>query len=337
MQSSFNQVEDFLMDEKFRSWVLAPTPELNSYWGEWLENNHVKKDLFEQAEHMARNIEFSTYKASAESKEDILENIQTETQDWNKTRIPSFWNNWLKVAAVLVLGFGMGYILSQLNFNPFDAFSDSNMVTLENPYGLRSHYSLSDGSEIYLNAGSSIEFPEKFTTSVRKVKLKGEAYFEVKSDKNRPFEVISDNLSVTVLGTKFNFNSENGQNAVALVEGKVEYQEKTTGSSIILKPGQMASFSQNDSKFYLTDFDKDQVMGWKDGKLVFRDANLQQVKTKLEKWYGLSISIENPGKSSRWSYTASFSNESLETVLLNMSTVKNFSYEIKGNEILIKF
>lgn len=337
MESAYNQIEDFLIDEDFKSWVLNPTPELTAQWSAWKQENPKKVSLFEKAEQVARRLEFSTYQAETATKEEILKRIKTETQDWNQTKHFTLWNNWVRVAAAILIAFGLGYLFSELTLNSDQNKRSAEIVYRENPYGIRSHYLLSDGSEVYLNAGSSIEFPKNFEVSERVVKIKGEAYFEVKSDKKRPFKVVSNEMTVTVLGTKFNFNSDAGQNSVALIEGKVEYQDNTSGSSIIMKPGQLASFDTKASKFNLSDFDQNLILGWKNGVLVFRDASLDQVAHNLEKWYGVEISIETSGKSPDWSYTASFSNESLETVLLNMSTVKNFSYEIDGRNVRIDF
>lgn len=340
MNDSYNKVEDFLTDELFRSWVTNPTPEIESHWDLWLGNHPEKKEMVLEAKKIVKGLEFSVYKPDSEIKEHILKNIKSETPNWNrpKQKQVDLFQYWSKIAAILIFSVGIGSLIFYLN-KPTDnkAITSNNMIVKKNPMGVRSHYVLSDGSEIFLNAGSVIEFPEKFDSNQRIVKLLGEAYFEVQPDISRPFKVVSDKLTVTVLGTKFNFNSDYQSNSVALVEGKVMYSENHSSLDTILIPGQMAKFDENRSRFSLSDFDEEKVIGWKDGKLIFRDASFDEVVNDLKKWYGVTIAIKNKSSKIDWSYTASFSNESLETVLLNMSTVKGFDYKISRKEVTISF
>lgn len=337
MENNFEQVEDFLMDEKFRNWVLNPNEELTSYWDNWLSRNPDKEGLLQEAIASARSIGFTSYTANADAKERILKQIKTETPNWNRPRQLTMWNYWSRIAAILVVTFGLGYLFNEYLTNTPDFSDDIEIVYRENPNGVRSHYSLSDGSEVYLNAGSSIEFPRIFDQNERIVKITGEAYFEVKSDKNRPFKVLSENLEVKVLGTKFNFNSDADQQAVALLEGSVAFTDLQSGSSILLNPGQMAEYDQKTKDFELSAFDQELILGWKNGHLMFKDASFKEVISNLEKWYGVSIASDSLDHNSDWSYSGKFRNESLETVLLNMSTVKNFSYEIDGKNVRLKF
>lgn len=339
MEESLKNIEDFLLNEDFRSWVQNPTPELDNRWGDYVKNNPDKAKILSQAKGIISSLEFKQYPSNTETRERILHNIKSETKDWNTSRqlrfsIPQYW---ARIAAILILSVSLSYLLFYFTNNDKPVQAGANIIKKENPLGVRSHYILSDGTEVFLNAGSSISFPRNFTGKDRVVNLNGEAYFEVKSDKNRPFKVVSDRLSVSVLGTKFNFNTTFETNAVALVEGKVKYSNDRLGEEVILRPGQMASYNETASEFMISDFDADVMLGWKDGNLVFQDASLEQVIDGLNKWYGVSVEVENIGSSQKWSYTASFRNESLETVLLNMSTVKDFTYEISDHQVTISF
>ncbi len=338
MNNLYHDIEDLLADELFRNWVKHPTAELNAHWELWISNHPDKREMMQEAKQIAARVKFSEFKPTSEIKEQILTNIKAETPDWNRSKRIDLFQPWFKIAAILVLALGLGatvFFLTQPTVNQEVAYTEH--ILKENPMGVRSHYILSDGTEIYLNAGSSIEFPKKFVGEERVVKLRGEAYFEVYHDPTKPFKVVANDLTVTVLGTKFNFDANAGSNSVALLEGKVRYAEKLSSSDTILAPGQMAKFDPQASSFRFSAFDEEDVIGWKDGKLVFRDASFEEVLTDLRKWYGVNIKIENESPNVNWSYTGSFSNESLETVLLNMSTVKGFDYVIARREVTISF
>lgn len=339
MNNSLNDIDDFLLDEDFKSWVLNPTPDLDKYWDEFLKSNPDKNVAIAEAKKLIKGIKYKHYKEDTDRRAYILKQIKSETHGWNRPKQVKLspMQYWVRVAAILIFSVSISYLVFQWKDSDKPESVVSNIVKKENPLGVRSHYILADGTEVYLNSGSSIEFPKNFNDDERIVKLDGEAYFEVNHDISRPFKVLSDKLSVTVLGTKFNVNSRDNVNAVALTEGSVRYTNNDSGNNVILKPGQMATFDPKDADFNVSDFDPEVIIGWKDGKLLFRDASFEEVIEKIKNWYGVDVVIENGTASTHWSYTASFRNESLETVLLNMSTIKGFSYAISNNSVTISF
>lgn len=338
MENAFNDIEDFLTDESFRSWVKHPTPELDTHWKLWIEANQTKIDLVDQARGIVQSLNFREFQPDSVSKELILEKIRLDST--RQSRPFSFQNIWYKVAAVIIFALGISALIrlntSKENRNELLS-NNSDLVQKNNPVGVKSKHMLPDGSTVFLNSASSIEYPKTFEANARIVKITGEAFFQVTKDVNRPFKVLLDGFEVVVLGTTFNVNANLASPAVALVEGRVQVNSGSHDASLELAPGQMAIFNKDQLSFTSTSFDVDYVTGWKDGYLVFKEATLDEVVEKLHIWYGIDISVLNKPKSGDWSYTANFKNESLKSVLENMSTLRSFDYVIKNDSLIISF
>lgn len=171
---------------------------------------------------------------------------------------------------------------------------DQAMVynTLSNPRGSKViDMQLSDGSHVWLNAGSSITYPVAFTGNDRCVKLEGEGYFEIAKDAKRKFIVITGGVSTEVLGTHFNVNAfkDDEQNIkITLLEGSVKVNNSQMTSS--LEPGQQALVA-NEIKIE-TDVDMHLVMAWKNGYFQFDRASLQSVMKELARWYDVEVVYE---------------------------------------------
>ena len=140
------------------------------------------------------------------------------------------------------------------------------------PFGKRSNISLSDGTKVWLNAGSKLIFPQKFSGKNRKVYLKGEAYFEVFKDKEIPFIVSADNMNVTVHGTEFNMRNNDFENdlEVVLVVGAVSLRENSSinilDKEVKLTPNQKAVYSKAENKTIVeSNVDVAYYTAWKEG------------------------------------------------------------------------
>lgn len=339
MVNSFNDIEDFLIDQSFRSWVLNPTPELDFYWNAWIDDNADKTGLLLQAKEIISRINFEEFEVDYESKERILNQIKFETSDWNKPKRSINLTYWLRAAAVVVFAVMLGVLTNHYSSQnqQTEVVAKVEMLLKENPYGVRTQHELSDGTRVFLNAGSQMQYPSKFGTNSREVVLSGEAYFEVAKDASRPFIVNANGLEVEVLGTKFNFITYLGKQSVALLEGSVNVSEILTNKEVILKPGQEVTLHSESNEFIVDSFDEQLVFGWTVGKLVFQEASFEEVKARLEKWYGINISVTNPPTPSEWSYTGSFNNQSLKSVLLNMSIVRAFEYKVSNDSVRMDF
>jgi len=163
---------------------------------------------------------------------------------------------------------------------------------LTTPKGGQYKVQLPDGSQVWVNAASSLKYPTAFATSERIVELKGEGYFEIAKDKTKPFKVkLADGSEVKVLGTHFNIMAYENEKSkdVTLLEGSVEITKDNNEQS--LTPGQQGRISS--SKIILVNsVDTDQVTAWKNGQFIFHDADIQSIMRQVARWYDVDIKYE---------------------------------------------
>ncbi|MCG8310098.1 MAG: DUF4974 domain-containing protein [Cytophagales bacterium] len=207
--------------------------------------------------------------------------------------------------------------------------------------GQKLSFHLEDGSKVILNAGSNLIYPSGFSDTERKVILKGEAFFEIRKDANRPFRVVTDSIVTTALGTSFNVNAfpSVGKIEIALVSGKVTVQQLSQSDSanyMLLEPGEMATIVRGDHSFIKKTYDYREVASWKDGILFYRDADFHEIVKSLESWYGVRIKFNRPPQKT-WQFTGKFEDETLEDILIALQFGHDFDYEIRGKEIKLNF
>ena len=174
------------------------------------------------------------------------------------------------------------------------------MNTMHTPRGGQYRLTLPDGTQVWLNAASSITYPVAFTGKERKVTISGEAYFEVVKNKESPFIVdVDDKSSIDVLGTHFNVNSYAEESAIktTLLKGSVKVTPGTAerpgspSGAVVLKPGQQAQLHQQRLSVS-NNADIDKVMAWRNGLFNFEDASLEEVMHQLARWYDVEIIYE---------------------------------------------
>jgi hypothetical protein len=181
--------------------------------------------------------------------------------------------------------------------NELDENPTMNTVVI--PYGNRSVISLSDGTKVWLNAGSRLIYPSKFVDKTREVYLVGEAFFKVEKNEEMPFIVKTSNLSVKVLGTQFNVLAYPEDNSIqtVLTEGSVEVIKANAGlfeKSVRLVPGQMALFNKNDNETKVYEVDVEYYTLWTEGIFSFRNTDLSRLVKKLERYYNIRFDYANP-------------------------------------------
>ncbi|WP_352422558.1 FecR domain-containing protein [Proteiniphilum sp.] len=157
------------------------------------------------------------------------------------------------------------------------------------PYGKRSKVVLSDGTQVWLNSGSTLEFPSTFSGEKREVFLSGEMYIEVAPEKNKSFYVHTSGYNVKVYGTKFNVSSYSGaSSSVVLVEGSVSLQS-TDRQELFLSPNEQAVYSETSGTFDTRKVDVHSFISWKEGYLSFEDTPVIEALKQIERYYNLSF------------------------------------------------
>jgi transmembrane sensor len=164
--------------------------------------------------------------------------------------------------------------------------------TLTTPRGGQFKLTLPDGSNVWLNAASSITYPTAFTGKERKVEITGEAYFEIAHDAGKPFKVGLNGMEVKVLGTHFNINGYNDEANIktTLLEGSVSLSKGNLVA--MLNPGQQAQLANNGKLNVIDNVDVDQVVAWKNGYFSFSRTDLKSVMRQIARWYDVDIKYE---------------------------------------------
>lgn len=210
--------------------------------------------------------------------------------------------------------------------------------TLTVPYGKHFEILLSDGTNVHLNAGTSLKYPVKFIKGQkREVFLKGEAFFNVAKDAKHPFMVKSDDLYVQVLGTKFNVSSyfEDKETDVVLVEGSVDLFSKLDSKEhVLLKPGFKGSFNKKETNISTSKVITNIYTSWVHGELVFRNISFNDILKKMERQYNVNI-VNNNIEIASEKFNASFRNEPIEKILEYFKITYGINYAIQENKILI--
>jgi len=148
---------------------------------------------------------------------------------------------------------------------------------------------LSDGTKVWLDAESELEYPVKFVSNGREVKLKGRAYFEVKKDIDRPFSVSAGEFRLRVYGTEFNMDVYPGDSVrVVLVNGMVGFKANAATPEYHLKPGQLGNANMLTGKVEICDVDSYPYVAWKNREIVFADERLETILDELSRWYDVS-------------------------------------------------
>lgn len=312
---------------------------------DWLLSDAVHKDLFSAYK--------STWQLLAKSRVDAAinlddewnalqikikqENTDTETpkiitlNESRKNRFSGFPSLW-KVAAAFTVLFVSSFILYYYTANP------RNIMLSAKAGNMIVH--LPDGTEVALNNGSTITYPEKFTLRKREIEISGEAYFTIKHDSTRPFVIVSGNARIEDLGTSFNVNTQAASGAieVVLTSGEVAiYYKGWKTEKVVLAPGEKAEIEKTGRKITRTTNPDRNYMAWKTRKLIFENTTLSEIVTTLNTVYRSNI-IRLPAELAGCRLTATFSDQPLKSVLnvlqktLDLKITESAtSIEISGN------
>ncbi|MGC6480318.1 MAG: FecR family protein [Flavobacteriaceae bacterium] len=216
---------------------------------------------------------------------------------------------------------------------------DYRLNTLEVPYGQQFGLVLEDGTQVQLNAGSSITFPEAFSPNApRRIQLKGEAFFKVASDADRPFIVESHELEVEVLGTAFNVMSypDEDRVEVVLTEGLVQLKDiHRLDHALLLTPDHRAIFRLADQQFTVDAVPTALYTSWIDGKVVFRDLSFDQIIQRLERLYNVKIYLRDSQLAAEIFYAGfDLQADRLEDVLQYFQKIHPFEYRVLDAQTL---
>lgn len=324
------QAEDFAADESFLAYYLKSDPEAVAFWEHWIRTHPEKLDEVVAAESLLDLLTVRLPSLEFEQEKDRLEAYIDEAPVIGLPKRKP----WLIAASILlVLSLGAGFWYA--NRTPRTEAPIVEWVHYSTPNGKKTKLTLSDGSTVILNAASTIHYPKAFVSDIREIRLEGEAYFSVQHEAQKPFLVRTGGLTTRVLGTEFNVSAypEKAEISVALLKGKVQLED-TLHQQLQLVPGQQAVYQRAQHELRKISFDSLAVSGWKDGYLVFKNADFKTIAEALERTYGYQLILQHPTQP--WQYTGTFHREDVRQVLETICFSKHLTYSIHQRTIYLR-
>lgn len=208
------------------------------------------------------------------------------------------------------------------------------MHTLYTPHGTQYQLQLPDGTNVWVNAASSITYPTVFTGGKREVSITGEAYFEVAKNKELPFIVKTNDMQVEVTGTHFNINSYTDEPypVTTLLEGGVKVSRSNI--TVQLKPGEQSVSGPESNLTVRKDVNTDEVMAWKNGYFHFESADLPTILRQLSRWYEINVTYDGPAPKDKF-FVIIKRNSTLSAVLKALQA-NNVQFSIDGKNVKVK-
>lgn len=205
--------------------------------------------------------------------------------------------------------------------------------TMSTPVGGTYKLTLADGTNVFLDAASSIKYPVAFVGNERRVEITGQAYFEVAHNKQKPFKVTTKGQTVEVLGTHFNVNAYNDEEVTrtTLLEGSVKVSNG--GKVALLRPGQQSIIAVNKAAITVSDADLETAVAWKDGVFSFKRADLKTVMRQFARWYDVEVIYENGIPNA--AITGKVSRTANAAQILKIITSLGIKFKMDGKKISI--
>ena len=264
-----------------------------------------------------------------EAEKKVLANIATTRRNIARTLIIY----WQRMAAVLVIPLLIicTYLFLEKDNGVYD---EIEYQEVKSPHGTFSEVRLPDGTNVWLNGGSTLKYPLTFRKGERDVFLSGEGYFEVHSDKENPFIVKTGQITLRATGTAFNVEAYGSDSitAVTMVNGKIDVAFGNS-SPVAMVPGERASFNNLTKQCLIAKTDPYKWYAWKDGLMIFRDDPLSYVFKRLGLTFNVNIELKDPSLANA-PYRATFEYESLDEILrlLEMSAPLHFKQNKRVND-----
>ena len=207
---------------------------------------------------------------------------------------------------------------------------------LSTPRGKTFEVVLGDGSKIWLNADSRLEYPSCFVGDRRVVKLYGEAYFQISKDEKRPFIVETDGLQTIVLGTEFNVRNYKKENShVTLIEGSVKVNNTANEYSVVLSPGENARIME-DGSLGVQKVDVDTYIYWRDGYFYFDNRTLAEIMQDIGRWYNVNVVFDDARVMDYKLRYFCKRDEGIEKAVERLQYLKKAQVSLEGNTVYIR-
>jgi transmembrane sensor len=301
----------------------------------WIGESPANKRLFNETQRIWEKSQ--SYFSASEISSD-RDKIKSQISQYsNKAMKTIGLPTWLfRVAAILALPImlGIGWYLGSSENG-----TETQMCEVTAPKGQISKCILADGTEVWLNAASTIKYDPSLTGNTREVSLEGEAYFKVSKNKDKPFVVNTKYAQIKVLGTVFNLKAYSGESNIetTLEEGSVAFSLNGSETKpVVLKPGEQLVYNIQEKKITLGMVETYLHTAWKDGKFVFKDADLRTIITELERLYDVRIHFDNDSLSNLHFRGMFEYEQNIFSALETLERTTKIKYRMNGRDIWLQ-
>lgn len=294
----------------------------------WMDESAENADRLFRAEELYDAGRLDAARRSVEAERRLRLRVASLEAVGKKRRFLKYLAYAASVCLVAALGFTLTKSLHKADETFLTVAADAQVKDLVLP----------DGTKVWLNVASSLSYPAAFDKDIRTVRLRGEAYFEVTKDPDRPFIVSSGGMDVKVLGTSFNFNTRVNGNVeeVALIEGRVLACGRRDEGKIMLIPGQKAILDKGSGQMSVEQAPAELDAVWHDALIPFRNANIETIARVLERFYPVKIVI-GAGVDREATYSGIISKyDSLDSVLSALTYSIPVKYVISGGSVCLE-
>lgn len=356
-------IDELIIDDSFANYCFGSNEDDTLFWQEFILTNPSQKEKIEEAKQIVLGLRVMLKQEHADNDEQQSFILKAITRPSHQLFTHKTVRYAAAAAAIFLLIFGVKNYLDQSNtthgsVKNIAATTKTDAFVFATAKGEKKSFLLPDSTKIYLSAGSVLRTEEGFGINNRGVYLRGEALFEVTHNKALPFIVHIDKYDVKVLGTVFNVKAypEDNVSETSLISGKVEISLKNKSQNITLKPNQKAVINNKKTDLAVEDNKQlseqsgekivllplsynrtDSVVietAWAQNRLEIVNESFDEIKNKLERWYNVKIVFADE-EVGRYTFTATFTRESIDQVLKALQFSYHFAYKTEGETITI--
>lgn len=330
MEKNFTSVEDVLADELFLSWYFKESDEQVQAWEQWLATQPQHQPLVAEAIkamsqlHISeKNIQENQIVLATDKLNASMDQLAGDDIPVIKMKSRKRW--WMSAAAAILITVGL---LATWKF------THTNKETICTAYGQLSQHILPDGSEVMLNANSTVELGKNWSNGTdREVWLKGEAFFHVKKTSTRDrFIVHTNEMDIIVTGTQFNVVTRYNKSRILLTEGSVTIRARD-GKEFKMLPGDFVEVSGTDH-LEKKAVNEEVILAWKANKLYFDETPMPEAAKIISEHYGIKVTLADNAVS-KDSLLGIMQNDNLDVLLQSLESAKNYKIVKKEGEIII--
>jgi len=288
-------IESLVASDTFQKYCLAPEQSDIQYWEDWLKSNHQEKEIFYQAKELVNSLSLQLADEEIQDEFQSLQSKLNQSAPQKKVSEDRVIIHPTKVKSLqrrsFIFRIAGIFLILVMAFAGWKMWNPVSLQMVTTDFGKTKTLQLQDGSEVMLNANSSIRFAKNWDgKEFREVWLEGEAFFKVAHSDQQKFIVHTEKGKIEVLGTEFNVIQRNVFLEVTLISGKVQL-ELPNATKINMQPNDQVRI--NNQTIDQTQIEVKTVIDWKDNKMIFKNASIQNIIHRIENNFGWQVELKN--------------------------------------------